>query len=181
MFISFIVLISIFHFIKSSNDYKCKKTDINREIEIGDEVTLCLHSIKNKIKIAYKLKVDDYSIFTIQGGYNTFVKTGNQEGTRILDQKEKYNFRNMISEPNNNNKINLLENNTNNNGTEFPLTNINTTIDFTNQVTDNPSDSSDSSDSNGDEIDSSFRSLFIAEIGDKITQYPSVIIILIYN
>ena len=175
MFISFIVLISIFHFIKSSNDYKCKKTDINREIEIGDEVTLCLHSIKNKIKIAYKLKVDDYSIFTIQGGYNTFVKNGNQEGTRILNQKEKYNFRNMISEPNNN-KINFLENNANNNtDTESPSTNINTTIDSTNQESDNPSNN------NTEEIDPSFRSLFIAEIGDKITQYPSVIIILIYN
>ena len=175
MFISFIVLISIFHFIKSSNDYKCKTSDINREIEIGDEVTLCLHSIKNKIKIAYKLKVDEYSIFTIQGGYNTFVKNGNQEGTRILNQKEQYNFRNMISEPNNN-KINFLENNANNNtDTESPSTNINTTIDSTNQESDNPSNN------NTEEIDPSFRSLFIAEIGDKITQYPSVIIILIYN
>ena len=90
MFRSFFLLIISFLIISLvESEYNCKKEDKDREIEIGDIVTLCIHSREQDTKVAYKLKVDEYSIITILGGY------GN------LTQNIKNN--NVNSQPNQNN------------------------------------------------------------------------------
>ena len=81
--ITFILLISSFNYIYlSTENYKCKASDVNREIEIGDEVTLCIHSQKKGIKIAYKLKVDEYSIITMESGFDYLAK--NESKAQLL-------------------------------------------------------------------------------------------------
>ena len=165
----FLLLISSFNFISSSaEEYKCKNEDINREIEIGDEVTICLHSKEKKKKIAYKLKVDKYSIITIEGGYNAFKpeNTNSQQTRTLSEDSQKSRFRNMIKEPDNNE------------GEAIPTTSITepktTTISHktseisTTQVTEPEPDSSEIVENPDD------KAKFVAQIGDKMTQYPSV-------
>lgn len=165
----FLLLISSFNFISSSaEEYKCKNEDINREIEIGDEVTICLHSKEKKKKIAYKLKVDKYSIITIEGGYNAFkpAVTNSQPTRTLSEDSQKSRFRNMIKEPDNNE------------GEAIPTTSITepktTTISHktseisTTQVTEPEPDSSEIVENPDD------KAKFVAQIGDKMTQYPSV-------
>ena len=163
----FLLLISSFNYISSSaEEYKCKNEDINREIEIGDEVTICLHSKEKKKKIAYKLKVDKYSIITIEGGYNAFQpeNTNSQQTRTLSDDSKNYRFRNMIKEPDNNE------------GEAIPTTSITepktTTISHkTSEVSTTQVTEPDSSEIVENPID---KAKFVAQIGNIITQYPSV-------
>ena len=95
-FLIFLIITSSFNYINledTSLPYKCKNSDINREIEIGDEVTLCIHSIEKNIKIAYKLKVDKYSIITIKNGYDYLTKTqGDDSQTPGTDNSRLRNY-----------------------------------------------------------------------------------------
>ena len=52
---------------------KCKPSDTEGEVEIGDEVTLCLHVPELKKKVAFKLKVDEHSVISIENGFNKIV------------------------------------------------------------------------------------------------------------
>lgn len=190
MFRSFFLLIISFLIISLvESEYNCKKEDKDREIEIGDIVTLCIHSREQDTKVAYKLKVDEYSIITILGGY------GN------LTQNIKNN--NVNSQPNQNN---AEENNSRyrrmkyesigeGNNKEIPKqvddagANIeeSSTPLITNSITNNPgvSDITDITNitnntdivepSDEDLYDPADKSRFLVQIGGIMTKYPSVI------
>lgn len=209
MFIGFIFLILSFQYINLSaaDKYKCRNKDINREIEIGDEVTLCLHSKEENIKIAYKLKVDDYSIFTIEGAFQKLIKEKQNQtqeaSTQESREQTRYQFRNMLKEPNNNNKYVGIEDNpeiinstdiyttekitsntigiTTTKNTIINSTNIETTINTEENITNSTSDipTDETPEEEEEEENTNDKAKFVAQIGDKFTQYPSVIFL--YN
>ena len=172
----FLILISSFNYISLSADqYKCRQSDINREIEIGDEVTICLHSKEKKQKIAYKLKVDKYSIITIKGGFEAFQpeSTNPEQNPSPSEDTNKYRFRNMIKEGNNDEEKILAENqNPNLEETTNPTIELETT-----QVTDEQKEEQNETDIIEENPDDKRK--FFAQIGDKMTQYPSVSIFII--
>ena len=167
----FLILISSFNYISLSADqYKCRQSDINREIEIGDEVTICLHSKEKKQKIAYKLKVDKYSIITIKGGFEAFQpeSTNSETNPTPSEDTNKYRFRNMIKEGDNNEeKILATNQNPNLEETTNPTIELETT-----QVTDEQKEEQNETDIIEENPDDKRK--FFAQIGDKMTQYPSV-------
>ena len=59
----------------NNNIYKCKSGDTTKNIEIGDEVTLCLHSLNFHKKVAFKLIVDEYTVISIEDGFSRLVKS----------------------------------------------------------------------------------------------------------
>lgn len=61
--IAFISLISI-----NCNSFVCENIPAG-SVEIGKELTFCLHFFPLYQKIAFKVKVDDYAILTVTGGY----------------------------------------------------------------------------------------------------------------
>ena len=98
----FLILISSFNYINlqaNDNKFKCKKEDVNREIEIGDEVTLCIHSKELNQKIAYKLKVDKYSIITIKGGFEKLIPNMPDEDSKSKET-DSMRLRNLIYDSN---------------------------------------------------------------------------------
>ena len=153
MFVHLFLLFSIFQYINLSlKDFNCRISDINRTIQIGDEVTLCLHSKELKRKVAFKLKVDEYTIVTINDGYEKLrpkeENTNNNEA-----ENSNGNIRRLVYDPNNDEKEQqYLEDNE---PTTAPTTEPTEEI-----IIDNPDD----------------RAKIVAQIGDKITQYPGVII-----
>jgi hypothetical protein len=89
------IIILLFLSYISANDivYKCTPSDTEGEVEIGDEVTLCLHIPEQKKKVVFKLKVDEHSVISIENGFNKIAlphESGNPK-TRLLvepDQSE---------------------------------------------------------------------------------------------
>ena len=99
MFAQFFLLILFFQYINSSeDDFKCRTSDINKTIEIGDEVTLCLHSKELGKKIAYKIKVDEYTIVTINEGFKN-LKPEDTPKDESENESKRY-LRRMLLEPN---------------------------------------------------------------------------------
>ena len=154
----FLILISSFNYINlQANDdkFKCKKEDVNREIEIGDEVTLCIHSKELEKKIAYKIKVDEYTIVTINEGFKN-LKPEEQENTPKdeLENESKRYLRRMLLEPNYENEEEKFSEND-----YLTAENSSTpTEPEEEEINDNPDD----------------KSRIVAQIGDIITKYPSV-------
>ena len=188
MFIFFFLLLNLNIFLIkniSQDDLICKKSDINKEIEIGDEVTLCLHSKEQKLKIASKLKVDEYSIVTIEGGFSKLATEDTQGATTVLRNNEqnpeinKYRRR-MVIEPEENNNNKYFANNPNSITTN--IVNTHHIIETTTRTTMQPTPTQTSLNSvtptqtpEEEEINPDDKSQIIAQIGDKFTQYPSVI------
>ena len=173
----FIIFISSFNNIcVSEKVYKCKNEDINREIEIGDEVTLCLHSRELGKKIAYKLKVDKYSIITIKGGYPQLIppNESDEESNGSPGVSGNYKFRNMRKEGYDGEKLENQPQNIGDNGeivdNSDDKSDISDTIDMNNDITDE--------DSEEEIFDNPYdKAKVLAQIGDKMTKYPSVIYI----
>jgi len=69
--LSFITILLFLSYI-SSNDivYKCRTSDTEGEVEIGDEVALCLHVPELGKKVVFKLKVDEHTVISIENGFN---------------------------------------------------------------------------------------------------------------
>ena len=82
------IIILLFLSYISANDivYKCKPSDTEGEVEIGDEVTLCLHVQEQKKKVAFKLKVDEHTVISIENGFNKIALPNESEKskTRLL-------------------------------------------------------------------------------------------------
>ena len=89
-----IIILLLLSFISSDDIvYKCKTSDTEREVEIGDEVTLCLHVPELKRKVVFKLKVDEHSVISIEKGFNKIALPHESQNnkTRLLlepDQSE---------------------------------------------------------------------------------------------
>ena len=176
MFVHLFLLFSIFQYINLSlKDFNCRYSDINRTIQIGDEVTLCLHSKELKRKVAFKLKVDEYTIVTINDGFEKLIpkETNNKANNEQENNIRRYRRR-MVYDPNNDeegqkNIENIGENETITSSpapapepTSAPTTEITdapTSEPTEETIVDNPND----------------RAKIVAQIGDKITQYPGVI------
>ena len=166
-FLIFLIITSSFNYINledTSLPYKCKNSDINREIEIGDEVTLCIHSIEKNIKIAYKLKVDKYSIITIKNGYDYLTKTqGDDSQTPGTDNSR---LRNLIYEPNGEDKKDIIKENSEEFGANGLVNRDEIPILGEGKEKEN-------------EGEKEKVAKVIAQIGDKMTKYPSVSVIFI--
>lgn len=187
MFRSFFLLIISFLIISLvESEYNCKKEDKDREIEIGDIVTLCIHSREKDTKVAYKLKVDEYSIITILGGYGNL--TQNIKNNNVNSQPNQNN----IEENNSRHRRMKYESIGEGNNKEIPKqvddagANIeeSSTPLITNSITNNPgvSDITDISNitdivepSDEDLYDPADKSRFLVQIGGIMTKYPSVI------
>jgi len=158
MFAQFFLLILFFQYINSSeDDFKCRTSDINKTIEIGDEVILCLHSKELGKKIAYKIKADEYTIVTINEGFK-HLKPEEQEDTPKdeSENESKRYLRRMLLEPNYENEEEKFSEND-----YLTAENSSTpTEPEEEEINDNPDD----------------KSRIVAQIGDIITKYPSVII-----
>ena len=152
MFAQFFLLILFFQYINSSeDDFKCRTSDINKTIEIGDEVTLCLHSKELGKKIAYKIKADEYTIVTINEGFK-HLKPEEQEDES--ENENKRYLRRMLLEPNDENEEEKFSEND-----YLTAENSSTpTEPEEEEINDNPDD----------------KSRIVAQIGDIITKYPSV-------
>ena len=190
MFRSFFLLIISFLIISLvESEYNCKKEDKDREIEIGDIVTLCIHSREQDTKVAYKLKVDEYSIITILGGYGNL--TQNIKNNNVNSQPNQ----NYVEENNSRYRRMKYESIGEGNNKEIPKqvddagANIeeSSTPLITNSITNNPgvSDITDITDitnitnivepSDEDLYDPADKSRFLVQIGGIMTKYPSVI------
>jgi hypothetical protein len=190
MFRSFFLLIISFLIISLvESEFNCKKEDIDREIEIGDIVTLCIHSREQDTKVAYKLKVDEYSIITILGGYGNL--TQNIKNNNVNSQPNQNN----IEENNSRHRRMKYESIGEGNNKEIPKqvddagANIeeSSTPLITNSITNNPgvSDITDITNitnntdivepSDEDLYDPADKSRFLVQIGGIMTKYPSVI------
>lgn len=187
MFRSFFLLIISFLIISLvESEYNCKKEDKDREIEIGDIVTLCIHSREQDTKVAYKLKVDEYSIITILGGYGNL--TQNIKNNNVNSQQNQNN----VEENNSRYRRMKYESIGEGNNKEIPKqvddagANIeeSSTPLITNSITNNPgvSDITDIINitnvvepSDEDLYDPADKSRFLVQIGGIMTKYPSVI------
>jgi len=190
MFRSFFLLIISFLIISLvESEFNCKKEDIDREIEIGDMVTLCIHSREKDTKVAYKLKVDEYSIITILGGYGNL--TQNIKNNNVNSQPNQNN----VEENNSRYRRMKYESIGEGNNKEIPKqvddagANIeeSSTPLITNSITNNPgvSDITDITNitnntdivepSDEDLYDPADKSRFLVQIGGIMTKYPSVI------
>ena len=190
MFSSFFLLIISFLIISLvESEYNCKKEDKDREIEIGDIVTLCIHSREQDTKVAYKLKVDEYSIITILGGYGNL--TQNIKNNNVNSQPNQ----NYVEENNSRYRRMKYESIGEGNNKEIPKqvddagANIeeSSTPLITNSITNNPgvSDITDITNitnntdivepSDEDLYDPADKSRFLVQIGGIMTKYPSVI------
>ena len=195
----FLILISSFNYINlQANDdkFKCKKEDVNREIEIGDEVTLCIHSKELNQKIAYKLKVDKYSIITIKGGFEKLIPNMPDEDSKSKET-DSMRLRNLIYDSNvedkrdnlgekgenkdkENNEETLFDDNENNDDSRL-LTLEEEKEEEEEKEKEKEGEGEGEGDEKGEEEEEKDENVakVIAQIGDKMTQYPSVSVIFI--
>ena len=200
----FLILISSFNYINlQANDdkFKCKKEDVNREIEIGDEVTLCIHSIEKNIKIAYKLKVDKYSIITIKGGFEKLIPNMPDEDSKSKET-DSMRLRNLIYDSNvedkrdnlgekgenkdkENNEETLFDDNENNDDSRLLTLEEEKKEEEEENEKEKEKEGEGEGEGEGDEKGEEEEekdenvAKVIAQIGDKMTQYPSVSVIFI--
>ena len=193
----FLILISSFNYINlQANDdkFKCKKEDVNREIEIGDEVTLCIHSKELNQKIAYKLKVDKYSIITIKGGFEKLIPNMPDEDSKSKET-DSMRLRNLIYDSNvedkrdnlgekgenkdkENNEETLCDDNENNDDSRLLTLEEEKEEEEEKEKEKEGEGEEDEKGEEEEEKDENVAKV-IAQIGDKMTQYPSVSVIFI--
>ena len=70
------------------SDYKCDYLNNLSELKVGDEVILCIHIVELKKKVALQIKVDEYSVVSIDGLYNFY-----SQQIRNTKEREESNMR----------------------------------------------------------------------------------------
>ena len=85
-----ILILFLLTLISAQSIYKCKTKDTENKVEIGDEVTLCVHVTELRKKVAFKLKVDEYSVISIKKGFSKIVlpKQGQSKVRRLKEENE---------------------------------------------------------------------------------------------
>ena len=85
-----ILILFLLTLISAQSIYKCKTKDTENKVEIGDEVTLCVHVTESRKKVAFKLKVDEYSVISIKKGFSKIVlpKQGQSQVRRLKEENE---------------------------------------------------------------------------------------------
>ena len=80
----FLFFLSIISTVKSG--YSCKPSDTEQSVEIGNEITLCLHARTLGRKVAFKINVDDYTVISIEEGFSKLITT-ESSNTRRLENR----------------------------------------------------------------------------------------------
>ena len=80
----FLFFLSIISTVKSG--YSCKPSDTEQSVEIGNEITLCLHARTLGRKVAFKINVDDYTVISIEEGFSKLITT-ETSNTRRLENR----------------------------------------------------------------------------------------------
>ena len=80
----FLFFLSIISTVKSG--YCCKPSDTEQSVEIGNEITLCLHARTLGRKVAFKINVDDYTVISIEEGFSKLITT-ESSNTRRLENR----------------------------------------------------------------------------------------------
>ena len=70
----------------NTTSYECQDFDETIELEIGKEIILCIHIPEREQKIPFKIKVDEYSLLTINQGYSLANKITNKEFIHFIAQ-----------------------------------------------------------------------------------------------
>ena len=136
----------ILSFILTNNDfYKCKTSDTENAVEIGNEVTLCIHTLNSHKKVPFKLKVDENTIISVKEGFSNIVKSkekdsGNNEDTSSIRRLNNIKFRNLLN----------------------------------NEESDMNDDINDGESSDEAIINDEIKEEFLGQIGNVITNFPSV-------
>ena len=70
----------------NTTTYECQNLNETIDLEIGKEIILCIHIPELEQKIPFKIKVDEYSLLTINQGYSLANKITNKEFIHFIAQ-----------------------------------------------------------------------------------------------
>ena len=62
----------------NTTEYECQEFNETIELEIGNEIILCIHIPELRKKVPFKIKVDEYSLLTINQGFSFFSEKLNE-------------------------------------------------------------------------------------------------------
>ena len=62
----------------NTTEYECQEFNETIELEIGNEIILCIHVPELSKKVPFKIKVDEYSLLTINQGFSFFSEKLNE-------------------------------------------------------------------------------------------------------
>ena len=182
----FLFLLSL---ISTNNIYTCKPKDTEKKVEIGNDVTLCIHAVNLARKVVFKIKVDDYSVISIKEGFKKIVNAiGKDSETENETNMRRLDYRNLVK--NDPQTINDLKNEEISNNlpsdiapqqpsnTPYSETTNILTNEVSNTPTTNPTtnikDDETQSDNSSDEITEEIKEEFIGQIGNIRTKFPTV-------
>ena len=179
----------------NNNVYRCKPNDTEKKIEIGNDVTLCIHAVNLARKVVFKIKVDDYSVISINDGFSNIVNSINSETEKETNVRRLDN-RNLLKE--NDLQVNGSSSNETSNESSYSSEEIShilsneittqqpsnipyietsyivTNIIPTNTPTTNIQADETQSDNSSDDITEEIKEEFIGQIGNVRTKFPTV-------
>lgn len=182
----FLFLLSL---ISTNNIYTCKPKDTEKKVEIGNDVTLCIHAVNLARKVVFKIKVDEYNVISIKEGFKKIVNAiGKDSETENETNMRRLDYRNLVK--NDPQTINDLKNEEISNNlpsdiapqqpsnTPYSETTNILTNEVSNTPTTNPTtnikDDETQSDNSSDEITEEIKEEFIGQIGNIRTKFPTV-------
>ena len=182
----FLFLLSL---ISTNNIYSCKPKDTEKKVEIGNDVTLCIHAVNLARKVVFKIKVDEYNVISIKEGFKKIVNAiGKDSETENETNMRRLDYRNLVK--NDPQTINDLKNEEISNNlpsdiapqqpsnTPYSETTNILTNEVSNTPTTNPTtnikDDETQSDNSSDEITEEIKEEFIGQIGNIRTKFPTV-------
>ena len=153
--------------------YKCKPEDSEKEVEIGDEVTLCIHTIELQKKVAFKIKVDEYSIISIKDAFTKIVLS-KEDGTKNSGRRLE-SIRNLKYES-------IYEDDPDNPSTPHTSSEAPSTPDTSSQDPSTPDTSTPSEEPStpSDQTEVEEQEEFITQIGNVKNKYPNVMLYIFY-
>ena len=153
--------------------YKCKPEDSEKEVEIGDEVTLCIHTIELQKKVAFKIKVDEYSIISIKDAFTKIVLS-KEDGTKNSGRRLE-SIRNLKYES-------IYEDDPDNPSTPNTSSEAPSTPDTFSQDPSTPDTSTPSEEPStpSDQTEVEEQEEFITQIGNVKNKYPNVMLYIFY-
>ena len=187
-----ILILFLLTLISAQSVYKCKTKDTENKVEIGDEVTLCVHVTESRKKVAFKLKVDEYSVISIKKGFSKIVlpKEGQNQVRRLKEENEESPSEEPSTGTGENPSSGTAENPPSGSGDENPPSGSGDENPPSGSGDENPpsgsgdenppSGSGDENPPSGDtpspgDSTSEVKEEFISQIGNVTTKYPTVI------
>ena len=159
--------------ISAQSIYKCKTKDTENKVEIGDEVTLCIHTIELQKKVAFKIKVDEYSIISIKDAFTKIVlpkEDGTKNSGRRLESIRNLKYESIYEDDPDNPS-------TPNTSSEAPSTPDTFSQDPSTPDTSTPSEEPSTP---SDQTEVEEQEEFITQIGNVKNKYPNVMLYIFY-